>query len=195
MFIELVDHLRCPADHEEQYLVLLPDRIEDRWVRAGRLGCPRCGRTFVLSDGVLDLGAAPPPGETATALVPGALAPLAGLNGPGGYLTLVGSPGDDWRGVAELIPGVSLVAVNPAPETKDQPGISVIRGDSLPLKSRSMRGVVLGRPYGEDPAWLGEAVRVLLPGLRIVGEGGEPPANLIDLMASAQGVWVGTPRR
>lgn len=195
MFIELVDHLRCPADHEEQYLVLLPDRIEDRWVRAGRLGCPRCGRTFVLSDGVLDLGGAPPAAEMATALAPGSLAPLAGLNGPGGYLALVGSPGNEWRGVAELLPGVGLVAVNPGPETRDEFGISVIRGERLPLKTRSMRGVVLGTPYGEDAAWVREAVRVVLPGLRIVGEGGEPPPDLVDLMASAEGVWVGTPRR
>ena len=40
MFIELTDHLRCPADHEESYLVLLPDEIRERSVRAGRLGCP-----------------------------------------------------------------------------------------------------------------------------------------------------------
>jgi hypothetical protein len=28
-----------------------------------------------------------------------------------------------------------------------------------------------------------------------VGEGATPPAGLIDLMADAAGVWVGTPRR
>jgi uncharacterized protein YbaR (Trm112 family) len=195
MFIELVDHLRCPADHEEQYLVLLPDRIEDRSVRAGRLGCPACGRTFVLHDGVLDLGGGAVAVETDTALVPDALVPLAGLSGPGGYLVIVGPPGDQWRGVAELLPGVGLVAVNSGLETRDEPGISVLRSDRLPLKTRSMRGVVLGRPYGADPAWVREAARVVLPGLRVVGEGGEPPADLIEPMASAGGVWVGTPRR
>jgi uncharacterized protein YbaR (Trm112 family) len=195
MFIELVDHLRCPADHEEQYLVLLPERIQQRSVRAGRLGCPACGRTFLLDDGVLDLGGAAEAVETATALDPAALVPLAGLGGPGGYLVMVGPPGDRWREVAELLPGVGLVAVNPGPEIRDEPGISVLRGERLPLKTRSMRGVVLGRPYGGDPAWMREAARVVLPGLRVVGEGGEPPADLIEPMASAGGVWVGTPRR
>ena len=38
MFIELTDHLRCPADHAESYLVLLPDRMDGRSVREGRLG-------------------------------------------------------------------------------------------------------------------------------------------------------------
>ncbi len=60
MFIELTDHLRCPADHDESFLVLLPERMEGRSVRAGRLGCPVCGRTFELVDGVLDLGGAAP---------------------------------------------------------------------------------------------------------------------------------------
>jgi hypothetical protein len=195
MFIELVDHLRCPAEHDEQYLVLLPDRIENRSVRAGRLGCPVCGRTFVLDDGVLDVGGGGGAVETATALVPDAVVALAGLNGPGGYLAIVGPPGDQWRAVAELLPGIGLVAVNPGPETADESGISVLRGGRLPLKTRSMRGVVLGRPYADDPAWVGEAARVVLPGLRVVGEGGEPPPELIDQMANAAGVWVGTPRR
>ena len=56
MFIELTDHLRCPADHEESYLVLLPDRMDGRSVREGRLGCPVCGRTYRLANGILDLG-------------------------------------------------------------------------------------------------------------------------------------------
>jgi hypothetical protein len=55
-----------------------------------------------------------------------------------------------------------------------------------------MRGVVLGRGYAEDPFWIAEAARVVLPGLRVVGEGSDPSEDTIDLMASAGGVWVGT---
>lgn len=194
MFIELTDHLRCPADHEEQYLVLLPDRIEARSVREGRLGCPVCGRTFTLEDGVLDIGGEVPD-ERPTALTPDGLLALAGLGGPGGYLALVGAPGDAWREVAAGLPGVALVAVNPGRDIRDEPGISVLRGHRLPIRTRSLRGVVLGRPYGGDGGWVREAARAVLPGLRVVGEGDEPPAGLIDLMASAGGVWVGTPRR
>lgn len=195
MFIELTDHLRCPEDHEERYLVLLPDRMEDRSVREGRLGCPVCGRTYTLSDGALDLGGEGAVGDPTSALTPDAIAALAGVNGPGGYLVLVGAPGRLWRELAELVPRVGLVAVNPGGGTSDEPGVSVIRGPRLPLKSRSMRGVVLGRPYGGDPAWIAEAARVVLPGLRVVGEGDTPSAGVIELMAAADGVWVGTPRR
>jgi uncharacterized protein YbaR (Trm112 family) len=195
MFIELTDHLRCPADHEESYLVLLPDRMEDRSVRQGRLGCPVCGRTYSLAEGVLDLGGEAPQPPASTLLEPEPLTALVGLSGPGGYLVLVGRPAARWREVAELNPGVGLVAVNPGPEVVDAPGISVLRSVSLPLKSRSMRGIVLGSPYGSDPRWVTDAARVVLPGLRVAGEGQVPDSAAIDLMAMAGGVWVGTPRR
>ena len=196
MFIELTDHLRCPEDHEEQYLVLLPDRIEDRSVREGRLGCPVCGRTYVVEDGALDLsGGHAVPAAEETSLTAEAIAALAGLNGPGGYLVLVGGPGAAWREVGEQVPRVGLVALNPGPSIRDEPGVSVIRADRLPLKNRSMRAVVLGAPYGGDPRWVAEAARTVLPGLRVVGEGVEPSDGVIDLMATAGPVWVGSPRR
>jgi uncharacterized protein YbaR (Trm112 family) len=195
MFIELTDHLRCPADHTESYLVLLPDQMEGRSVRAGRLGCPVCGRTYTLSDGVLDLGGGGAPLPETTLLGPEALTALVGLGGPGGYLVLVGRPGAAWREVAERNPGIGLVAVNPPSDVADEPGISVLRGGVLPLKSRSMRGVVLGSPFGGDPGWVAEAVRVVLPGLRVAGEGPVPEPGALELMAAAGGAWVGTPRR
>ncbi len=195
MFIELTDHLRCPVDHAESYLVLLPDEMHDRSVRAGRLGCPVCGRTYAVADGVLDLGG----GETAvpeeTLLGPEAITALVGLSGPGGYLVLVGSPASAWREVAERNPGVGLVAVNPPVRVVDEPGISVLRSAGLPLKSRSMRGVVLGSPFGAEPAWVADAARVVLPGLRVAGEGPVPDAETLELMAAAGGAWVGSPRR
>ena len=194
MFIELTDHLRCPADHEESYLVLLPDRMDGRTVREGRLGCPICGRTYVVAEGILDLGGGIPEPPASTLLEPEALTALVGLSGPGGYLVLVGRPADRSAEVSELNPGVGLVAVNPGTEVDGGPAISVIRSDTLPLKSRSMRGVVLGSPYGSDPRWIAEAARVVLPGLRVAGEGAVL-GSAIDLMASAGGVWVGTPRR
>jgi hypothetical protein len=195
MFIELTDHLRCPADHDEAFLVLLPDRVDGRTVRSGTLGCPVCDRRFALQDGVFDAGDAAPPSASLTLLTPESLAPLAGVNGPGGYLVLVGPPAADWAGVSELVPGVGLVAVNPPATVMDGGVVSVIRAGRLPLKSHSMRGVVLGAPFGGEASWVREAARVLLPGLRVVGEGSDPPPDVIDLMASAGGVWVGTPRR
>jgi uncharacterized protein YbaR (Trm112 family) len=195
MYIELTDHLRCPENHEERFLVLLPDRVEDRSVRTGQLGCPVCGRTFLLVDGVLDVGGAADLPEDDAGPGPDALTALVGLGGPGGYLVVVGGPGRDWRELAERNRGVGIVLVNPPPEVRDEPGVSVLRGGVLPLKSRTMRGVVLGGGYGGDAGWIGEAARVVLPGLRVAGQGPDPAPDQIELMASAGGVWVGTPRR
>jgi uncharacterized protein YbaR (Trm112 family) len=195
MFIELTDHLRCPADHDEQFLVLLPDRMEGRFVRTGQLGCPVCGREFRLVDGVFDCGDAPSPPAPPTALTADALTTLAGLHGPGGYMVIAGAPAALAADVTAQMPGVGIVAVNPPPEVEDGESVSVLRGGVLPLKSRSMRGVVLGAPFGSDPRWVTEAARVVLPGLRVVGEGPDPEGEDVELLASAGGVWVGTPRR
>jgi len=195
MFIELTDQLRCPNLHDESFLVLLPAKMEGRSVRTGHLGCPVCGRTFQLEEGVLRTGNEPASAGADSALDADALSTLLGLHGPGGYMVLVGPPASRWEEVSRLNPGVALVAVNPAEDLKDQAGVSVLRGDRLPLKSGSMRGVVLGQRFAGDPHWVAEAARVVLPGLRVVGEGKDPSPDVIDLMASAEGVWVGTRRR
>jgi uncharacterized protein YbaR (Trm112 family) len=195
MFIELTDHLRCPEEHEESFLVLLPDEMAGRSVRAGELGCPVCGRTFVIRDGIVDLGEAPESAAAQRRLDAEGLTALAGLHGPGGYFALVGSLGSLAQGMLQVTPGVSLIAINPPPDVVDAPGVSVIRAARIPLKTRSMRGIALGRPYADDPHWVNEAARVVLPGLRIVGEGADPPADTIELMASAEGVWVGSGKR
>jgi hypothetical protein len=54
---------------------------------------------------------------------------------------------------------------------------------------------VLSRPYGDHQDWVREAARAVLPGLRVVGEGKDPPVDVVELLASAEGVWVGTARR
>jgi uncharacterized protein YbaR (Trm112 family) len=196
VFIELTDQLRCPADHDESFLVLLPDEMDGRSVRTGQLGCPVCGRTYPVVDGVLDTqDATPAEGLYGSVLDADSATTLVGLHGPGGYLVLVGPVASAWKELGELNPGVALVAVNPNADVADAPGISVLRGARLPIRSRAMRGVILGRPFAADRHWVREAARVVLPGLRIVGEGRDPPPELIDLMASAEGVWVGTRSR
>jgi uncharacterized protein YbaR (Trm112 family) len=195
MFIELTDHLRCPEDHEESFLVLLPDQMDGRSVITGQLGCPVCGRTYSVKEGILELGGEPGGLTGETRLTADALTALAGLSGPGGYFTLVGPLGSLATEFHEANPGVALVAVNPPGDVADAPSISVIRAPLIPLKSRSMRGVALGQPLADDPFWRGEASRVVLPGLRIVGEGAEPGDDGIELIASAEGVWVGTGKR
>lgn len=195
MFIELTDHLRCPANHAEQYLVLLPDHIVGRSVVTGRLGCPVCGRTYAVTDGIAELGGTAVDPAPHPPLEASAMHVLLGLSGPGGYAALVGSAASEWPGLAEQNPGVALVAVNPAPAVADAaPVLSVVRAPLIPVKARSMRGVVLGSEFAADPAWVADAARVTLPGLRVVGQGAVPDIAELELLATAEGWWVASKR-
>jgi uncharacterized protein YbaR (Trm112 family) len=195
VFIELTDHLRCPADHAEQYLVLLPDRIVERSVLAGRLGCPVCGRTYAVSEGIAELGGPSPQPAAGGALAPGAMHVLLGLGGPGGYAALVGSAAESGQGLWAALGGVALVAVNPPMGIADAaPALSVVRAPLIPLKARTLRGVVLGNEVSADPLWVREAARTTLPGLRVVGQGPEPSLPELELLGSADGHWVAARR-
>jgi uncharacterized protein YbaR (Trm112 family) len=194
VFIELTDHLRCPRDHAEAYLVLLPDEVVNRGVRSGQLGCPVCGATYPVSDGVALLDGVPaaPEQELPSA---DAIHAFLGLTGPGGYVVLVGAAAAGWRELAALDPGVALVGLNPPAAVRDEPPVlSVIRAARVPLKTRSMRGVVLGDPAGSDPDWAREAARVVLPGLRVTGSGTPPDIPELELLGSAGGWWVAARR-
>jgi len=191
VFIELTDHLRCPAGHDESFLVLLPSRMEGRVVLAGDLGCPLCGRTVPIVDGVAEFGGAAPAAPR-TALDAEAAATFLGLGGPGGYLALVGGAGVLAPQLALLLPGVRLVAINPPARLPQAYPASVLRSSRLPLKPACMRGVLLGP--GLSPEWVADSARAVLPGLRVVGEGEPPSLPELEPLARAEDVWVAARR-
>jgi hypothetical protein len=188
MFIELTDHLRCLGGHEEAYLVLLPDRMKGREVQAGHLGCPVCGWSTAFSEGVVEFGGGRW-SDASTCLTGEAVQALLGLSGPGGYVALAGSAAAVIPELERLMPGIALVAVNPPPALAAS-GASILRARELPLKSSSMRGVVLGEDLAGDPGWVASAVRATLPGLRVVGAGELPDLPGIEILGAAAGVWV-----
>lgn len=194
MFIELTDLLRCPAAHDESYLVLIPDQLEQRRVTRGVLGCPVCRREYPVVEGVAEFGAAAslPSEAGGAAPLPAADAVLAflGLGGPGGYVALFGDAARLAGKLAALRPGVHCVAVNPPPDVKEEPFCSLLRAPRSPLKARSVRGAVLGHGYGADPFWQREAARSVLPGLRVTGPGASPVAEGLELLAAAEQWWV-----
>ncbi len=203
MFIELTDHLRCPADHPESFLVLIPDEMTGRCVRGGTLGCPVCRREYRIEEGVVVFGrAGGQVGRRAGAsseiardqVTAAAVAAFLGLEGPGGYVALVGDAAWYAYELTGLLPGVHLAIVNPPFEATESPGLSTLRAEALPIKSGSMRGVVIGKDYAGDPAWVAAATASVLPGLRAVGEGAEPVLESLEILASAGGWWVGRRR-
>jgi uncharacterized protein YbaR (Trm112 family) len=192
VFIELTDHLRCPRDHEERFLVLLPDRMAGRQVVEGLLGCPVCRLEVRLRDGVVDFGGGAP-AAAPTTLAPELVAAGLGIEGPGGFLALIGAAGALVEPLAHHFAGVRFVLVNPANEARDSEIGSVVRAHALPLKGGSIRGAVIGGDAGAERRWVEAALAAVLPGNRLVVEGAPPvpaPAGL-DILAEARGLWIG----
>ncbi len=187
MFIELTDHLRCTEPHDEAFLVLLPDALEGRRVLSGVLGCPVCNREVRIEDGIATFGAAPPAGPTA--LTAEAIAALLGLDGPGGYVALLGSAGGLADALTALMPGIRWVLVNPPEVGVASDWASVVRADRVPIKQRSMRGVVVSADHGA-PTWVDAALGAVLPGNRAVVEAPVPDRVGAQVLAQAGGVSV-----
>ncbi len=222
MFIELTDHLRCPADHPEAYLVLIPNAMQARRVLSGTLGCPVCHAEYRITDAIADFTpvAEPPPargvassprlraalkdslagGPTSaperrpvagSAIDTEAILAFLGLEGPGGYLGLVGDAVRFAAGLSSGLPGAHLVAINPPTGTQPSTELSIVRSPRIPLKARSLRGVVVGLPFAEEPGWPAAAIRAVLPGLRATGAGPAPEVDGFELLGAADGWWVG----
>ena len=192
MHIELTDLLRCPAGHEESFLVLLPEAMDGRRVMRGVLGCPACNAAYRITDGVAEFGAPPtPPAGAAAPLGAEALGAFLDLQGRGGVVVLVGEAAAHAATYAALAEGVHVAAVNPPAGVTGSSQVSVLRTTAaLPLKSRHVRGVALGADAASEP-WLGEAIRVLLPGLRlVVADESVHPAGAREL-ARGGGAFVG----
>jgi hypothetical protein len=124
------------------------------------------------------------------AVEPEALAAFLGLGGPGGYVGIVGGDTALAGKLIGSIPSVHFVLINPPTEAAELPMLSLLRANSIPIKSRSLRGVLLLSPYAEKGAWRQESERVVLPGLRIVGQGDPPQDPGLEVLASAGDWWV-----
>ncbi|UCF40415.1 MAG: Trm112 family protein [Gemmatimonadota bacterium] len=199
MFIELAEFLRCPARHgERSYCVVLPDRMEGRRIVRGSVACPECGRDFPIVGGVVRFdppgGAPAGRGEAGQRLAPAnvsAVPPLLALAGPGGYVVLLGSVARHVDALARDIEGVHFVGVNAPSDVAPSGALSLLTAaDRIPLQSAMARGCVVSRECALEP-WLGEAARLLLPGLRLVVFREDVVTPGVEQLAKGDGMWVG----
>jgi len=201
MFIEVVDAFRCPRPHELTWLVASADRLEDRDILAGELGCPVCGARYPIVDGVVDFrpAAARAPASGATAApaprdVPDRAlraAALLGLTEPGGLVVLAGAWGDAAHEVAALAEGVHVLAVDPLGVVSSGVGVSVVRAaDTLPMRPESVRAVALDDAHAVPP-FLETSVAALRPsGRLLVPAGAGIPAGIVERARDAH-EWLG----
>ncbi|OYV64096.1 MAG: hypothetical protein B7Z72_13710 [Gemmatimonadetes bacterium 21-71-4] len=198
MFIELTEIIRCPNPHPESYLVAAPIVMDGRRIVRGVVGCPECKAEFPIVEGVAyfagggsEPGAPREGGAASPAYDASALAAFLNLSGPGGYAVLAGAAARFGAEIGTAVPGVHFVAVNPPPGVAPSPTLTLLRAPrGLPFKSASVRAVALGADLAAEP-WLGEAARILLPGLRLVVEGERAEPAEIEELARGAGMFVG----
>lgn len=186
MFVELIEHLRCPAQHEPTALVVAATRAENRHILDGILGCPQCGAEYRVRDGITRLGDAPPVAAVAPAMdVAMRLAAFLELTDPRGFAVLSGA----WCAHAEPLSRLvetPLVLVNP-PEGAVLDGASAVlaTGGPVPIAEGAARALAL-----DTNAVRADTVAVVRTGGRVVAPANVPtPPSLREIARDGQD-WV-----
>lgn len=177
MHIVLTDIVTCPRCGPAFGLIILADRIEDRRVMEGRLGCANCREEYPVSGGVADLRLqeALDPGETQPARAeaedaerPFRIAALLGVTDRGPPVLVHGASAALVSGVQSVVPDAGVVGLSPAPEEGSR-GVGMgwlLSGGPLPFRDHSLGGVALLGGGAELP--VEDALRCLGRGARIV---------------------------
>jgi uncharacterized protein YbaR (Trm112 family) len=190
VFIELIDALRCPADHEPSVLVAALDRIDHRDVITGMLGCPICRSEFQIRDGVLWMVTNAMPAPATRALNPEAdglrLAASLDLRSENGFAILRGS----WCALADGIGDVSpteLVLLDPPFGLKSGGRQSIIHaGGTVPFAPNTAFAAAVDDD--ERAFALAAAVR---PSGRVVGPlNVRPPRDVKEIVRDDRW-WIG----
>lgn len=137
MFIELIDAIRCPADHPPSSLVAAFDTVTDRDVESGMLGCPVCRSEFQIRNGELWLVTTAMPSPATRARHPEEdalrLAASLDLRSEAGFAILRGA----WCALADRIADIApthLVLLDPPLNTPRGLGRSIIHaGGTVPF--------------------------------------------------------------
>jgi uncharacterized protein YbaR (Trm112 family) len=173
MHIEFIDLLRCPADHEETWLVAALHKMDGRLVIEAKLGCPVCGAEFFISDGVANFsnqtsgGAAiqAAPQDDAAMLI----AAFLDLTSPGRVVLLVG----ELTGAAEMLGELAdarVFSLNPPSQEQGlrSDRVAEIRAQSrIPLAAKSLDGIALDAQHSTQEM-LAEAAKLLRPRGRLL---------------------------
>jgi uncharacterized protein YbaR (Trm112 family) len=175
MHILLTDVVTCPRCGPEFGLIVLADRLEDRTVIDGQLGCANCREEYPIRERVADLrtrrteGSEPPPPLPSSDAERGyRMAALLGVTGPSGPIVVDSA---DLRLVEEVqrhLPDANVLGVSrglPREGAGDSMGW-LLCDETLPFRSRSLGGVALAS--GDPISLLEEALRTLGRGARVV---------------------------
>lgn len=197
MFIELLDLLRCPRAHDDTWLVASFEKVSNRFVEQGILGCPICSAQYPIEAGVADFsgGVSSPSCEDQRAAASHRREELATRAGafldatePGATVIL----GGVWAYAAEQLADLAQVrvfALNPPEGVTETASVGLARvAADIPLASESCLGVALDAWF--NSGIIAAAVRAVRPGGRIVGPVAIPPPVELSVLAQDDDYWV-----
>jgi uncharacterized protein YbaR (Trm112 family) len=194
MFVEIVDALRCPRDHEESWLVLAAQHTEDRHVLEGTLGCPVCRAEYPIHRGIADFTdpattTHAPSGAQHTLPPADHLAAMLSLGDALGFAVLTGAWGTRADELVQTIDAPPLLLVDPPAGVAMGRGLSGLRaGTKLPLATGAARAVATD---ATDPARVAEAARVARVGGRIVAPAESQVPEGVRELVRDDTLWVG----
>ena len=176
MHILLTDVVTCPRCGPEFGLIVLADRLEERRVLEGSLGCSNCREEYPIHGGIADLRLRPAESvDGSSGPTPHAdpergyrLAALLGVTGPAGPVVVVSRDPDLVAEVQRHLPDAGVLGVSPTPPPAGAGvGMGWLLSDGrLPFRGRSLGGVALAS--GDPLPVLDEALRTLSRGARVV---------------------------
>jgi uncharacterized protein YbaR (Trm112 family) len=194
MFVEIVDALRCPREHEESWLVLAARRTEERHVLEGTLGCPVCRAEYPIHDGIADFTESTTRQRAAAAALhtmPPAdhLAAMLSLGDAMGFAVLIGAWGARADELLELLDAPPLLLVEPPAGVVMGHGLSGIRaGATLPLATGAARAVATD---SLDMMRVADAARITRVGGRLVAPAESRVPEGVRELVRDDVVWVG----
>jgi hypothetical protein len=205
----LTDRLACPRCGPSFGLILLADRLEDRRVHDGVLGCPNCRDSFTVRAGFADLRAPPRgplegglageragPADPADEAEADRVVALLGIPRGPGTVALIGGPARHAERLIQAVPELDVVVVDADTASwPEQERVSrIVAWPRLPFFSATLRGVVVDGRL--ESAVLFEAARVTAPMSRtVVVHAGEGASDVLreaglDVLAEEAGTVV-----
>ncbi len=177
MHLLLTDRLTCPRCGPTFGLILLANRLKERYVYDGLLGCSNCRDSFLIEQGFGDLRAPPRSGLPAgLSGQPGdlmldqgeRLLALTGLIGGPGTVALVGEPAGHGPLFAKHLGEMQVVGIDPDLRHWAEPTMfsRIVSAPGLPFVGSSIQALAVDGRLG--PGLFKEAARVVSPRGRIV---------------------------
>ena len=166
----------------------------DAWsgtrVMSGVLGCPVCHARYAIENGVVDFtsGSRPAPAPVEGETDATRLAAQLGLTDAGGIVLLTGRYASGVAALLELV-DVTCILVDEMAAGADA-AVTFRILERIPLVNHALRAAAVDGSRA-NAAFLGEVVRCVRPGGRLVAPAGSAPPELVRILARDSREWVG----